>query len=270
MGVLGTILSIVPTVAGIVGNLFGVETNDYIKFKMYQSSNTNKEPDIYFVKTADNKIMLYNSCGYPVHVSMENAGVESDEGYIVEDCGGGVDVTDLIASHSAKYVNKLRLSINVGDGQTNGPQVVSLKYSGKIDRDIEGSVCIGKYASVEILDDDLMLVIHSDCTLKEISSLVIKGEGSEPERCYENVSPDAIVPELSSSISISNTHDVKTIAFPKAVSGFVHSNVLEVEVSLLCEMDKLEHKSQNAGDRRLRLAGPEWDFLRTGCCLKEC
>lgn len=269
MGVLGTILSIVPTVAGIVGNLFGVNTNDYIKFKMYQPSNTNEDPDIYFVKTADDRIMLYNSCGYPVHVSMENAGVESDEGYIVEDCGGGLDVTDLIASHSAKYVNKLRISVNAQDNKTNGDQTIALMYSGKIDRDIEGSVCIGKYVSVEVIDDDLMLIVHSNCALKEISLLTIKGEGNEPERIYENITPDAIIPELRSSIipSFKEYTDVKTIVFPKAVAQFGYSDILNVQVSLLCEVTELEKKCPNKEDRLLLLSNPEWDFLKKGRCL---
>lgn len=38
MGLLGTIVSIVPTVADIVGKLFGAKSNDYVKFKMFHSA----------------------------------------------------------------------------------------------------------------------------------------------------------------------------------------------------------------------------------------
>lgn len=122
MGLLGTIFSVIPTVAGVIGNLLGANNKDYIKLKMYQPSATNDEPNVYFVKTDDDRILLYNSCGYPIHVSMENVGVESDKGYILEDCGGGLDVTDLIASHSAKYENALRITANVEDSRTDGVQ----------------------------------------------------------------------------------------------------------------------------------------------------
>ena len=77
MGLLGTIFSVIPTVAGVIGNLLGANNKDYIKLKMYQPSATNDEPNVYFVKTDDDRILLYNSCGYPIHVSMENVGVEA-------------------------------------------------------------------------------------------------------------------------------------------------------------------------------------------------
>lgn len=270
MGVLGTILSIVPTVAGIIGNLLGANNKDYIKFKMYQPSATNEEPNIYFVKTDEERIMMYNSCGYPIHLSMENAGVESDKGFILEDCGGGLDVTDLIASHSAKYKNVLRITANVEDAKTDGGQTVSLTYSGKLDRDIEGAVCIGEHVSVEAIDNDFILIIHSGCTLKEISLLGIKGEGNEPARIYENVSPDAVIPSLQTSINAVDEEDAREIVFPNAISSFEYSNVLEVEVCLLCEVEELPSRHLSSEDRKLRLANEDWDFLRNGRCIKEC
>lgn len=271
MGLLGTIVSIVPTVADIVGKLFGAKSNDYVKFKMFHSAKNDYESNIYFKKTSDGKIMLHNSCGFPIHVSMETAGVKSDEGYVVESNSGGLDVTDLIASHAAKYVNKLRISVNAEDGKTDGAKIIALTYSGKIDRDIEGPICIGKYVSVEVIDDDFMLIIHSDCTLKEISLLTIEGEGGEPERIYENIAPDTIVPELCSSIITSALKDenVKTIVFPKAVAQFIYSEVLNVKVSLLCEVATLKKKRPNKEDRLFLLSDPEWDFLKKGRCLNE-
>lgn len=270
MGLLGTILSVIPTVAGVIGNLLGANSKDYIKLKMYQPSDANDEPNIYFVKTSDNRIKLYNSCGYPVHVSMENAGVESDKGFILEDCSGGLDVTDLIASHSAKYKNALRITANVDDAKTDGVQAISLNYSGKLDRDIEGAVCIGEYVSVEAIDNDFMLIIHTGCTLKEISSLSIKGEGNEPARIYENVSPNAIIPPLQSTITATDEKEAYTMVFPNAIAPFEFSEVLEVEVCLLCEVEELSNKRQNSVGRRLRLENDEWDFLRNGRCVKEC
>ena len=270
MGLLGTILSVIPTVAGVIGNLLGANNKDYIKIKMYQPSATNDEPNIYFVKTDDNRIKLYNSCGYPIHVSMENVGVESDKGFILEDCGGGLDVTDLIASHSAKYKNALRITANVGDTKTDGVQTVSLTYSGRVDRDIEGAICIGEHVSVEAIDNDFTLIIHTGCTLKEISSLSIKGEGNEPARIYENVSPDAIIPPLQSSITATDEEDAQTILFPNAIVPFEYSNVLDVEVSLLCEVEEVANKCLKPEDRKILMAGEEWDFLRKGSCVKEC
>ncbi|WP_418207473.1 hypothetical protein [Bacteroides sp.] len=271
MGLLGTIFSVIPTVAGVIGNLLGANNKDYIKIKMYQPSVTNDEPNIYFVKTDDDRIKLYNSCGYPIHVSMENVGVESDKGYILEDCGGGLDVTDLISSHSAKYKNTLRVTANVAEAKTDGAQSVSLTYSGKLDRNIEGAISIGEHVSVEAIDNDFMLIIHSGCTLKEISSLSIKGEGNEPARIYNNVSPDAIIPPLQSSIASTDEDDAYTIVFPNAVAPFEFSQVLEIEVCLICEVEELTRmKRLSHEDRKRFMAGEEWDFLREGRCVKEC
>lgn len=270
MGLLGTILSVIPTVAGVIGNLLGANNKDYIKLKMYQPSVINDEPNIYFVKTDDNRIKLYNSCGYPIHVSMENVGVESDTGYILKDCGGGLDVTDLIASHSAKYENALRITANVAEAKTDGIQPVSLTYSGKLDRDIEGAICIGEHVSVEVIDNDFMLIVHSSCTLKEISSLSIKGEGNEPARIYNNVSPDAVISPLQASVSAAKKEDSHVITFPNAVAPFEYSNVLDVEVRLLCEVEEAANKCLKPEDRKLLMASEEWDFLRKGNCVKEC
>lgn len=270
MGLLGTILSVIPTVAGIIGNLFNAKNNDYIKVKMYQSSETNDDPSIFIVKEDDDRIRVYNACGYPIHVSMANVGVESDNGYILNDCGGGLDVTDLIASHSAKYENALRITANVEDTKTDGAQTVSLTYSGKLDRDIEGAVCLGEYVSVEAIDNDFILIVHSGCTPKEISSLSIKGEGNEPARIYKNVSPDAIVPPLLASVNAADEGDSRVITFSNAIAPFEYSNELNVEVCLLCEVDKVASKRLNSEDRKLRMASAEWDFLREGKCIKEC
>lgn len=270
MGLLGTIFSVIPTVAGVIGNLLGANNKDYIKLKMYQPSATNDEPNVYFVKTDDDRILLYNSCGYPIHVSMENVGVESDKGYILEDCGGGLDVTDLIASHSAKYENALRITANVEDTHADGAQTVSLTYSGKLDRDIEGAVCIGEHVSVEAIDNDFMLIVHSGCTLKEISSLSIKGEGNEPARIYNNVSPDAVVPALQASINATEEEESSVITFPNAIAPFEYSDVLDVEVRLLCEVEESANKLLKPEDRKLRMASEAWDFLRKGRCVKEC
>lgn len=270
MGLLGTIFSVIPTVAGVIGNLLGANNKDYIKIKMYQPSVTNDEPNIYFVKTDDDRIKLYNSCGYPIHVSMENAGVESDKGYILEDCGGGLDVTDLISSHSAKYKNALRITANVAEAKTDGAQSVSLTYSGKLDRDIEGAICIGEHVSVEAIDNDFMLIIHSGCTLKEISSLSIKGEGNEPARIYNNVSPDAVIPPLQTSVSTAEEEDSHVTIFPNAIAPFEYSNVLDVEVSLLCEVEEATNKCLKPEDRKRLMTSEECDFLRKGNCVKEC
>lgn len=269
MGILGTILSVIPTVAGVIGELFKANNSDYVKVKMFQASDANEEPNVYFTKTVDDRIMLYNSCGYPIHVSMDNVGVESDEGYILEDCGGGLDVTDLIASHSAKYANSLRISINACDTQANAPQTVSLSYSGKLDRDIEGAVCIGEYVSVEAIDNDFMLIVHSGCTLKEISSMIIKGEGNEPTRVYQNISPDAIIPVLQSSMALSEEEEVQTITFPNAIEAFLFSQVLEIETVLICDVETVTQKRVDRQERQSIMAGREWDFLRTGKCVKE-
>lgn len=270
MGLLGTILSVIPTVAGVIGNLMGANGKDYVKLKMYQPSDANSEPNVYFVKTDDNRILLYNSCGYPIHVSMANVGVESDKGYILEDCGGGLDVTDLIASHSAKYENALRITANVDEAKTDGVETVSLNYSGKLDRDIEGPVCIGEHISVEAIDNDFMLIAHTGCTLKEISLMSIKGEGSEPARIFENVSPDAVIPPLQASINSLREDESHTIVFPNAIAPFEFSEVLDVEVSLLCEVETVTNKHMNTEDRKLLLSDEAWDFLRTGRCIKEC
>lgn len=269
MGLLGTIVSIVPTVADIVGKLFGAKSNDYVRFKIFNSENNDEEPSIYFEKTSDNRIMLHNSCGFPIHISMESAGVESDEGYLLEDCGGGLDVTDLIASHSAKYVNKLRISVNAEENKTNEGEIIALTHSGKIDRDIQGSISLGKYISVEVVDDDFLLIIHTGCTLKEISLLSIKGEGGEAERIYENVTPDAIIPAFNTSIKVSSEDldDAKIITFPKAVASFIYSAILNVNVTLLCEVTELAKKNSNKEDRLLKLSNNEWDFLKKGRCL---
>lgn len=269
MGILGTILSVIPTVAGVIGNLFNANKNDYVRVKMYQPSKSNEEPNVYFVKTDDNRILLYNSCGYPVHISMDSVGVSGDDDYIVEDCSGGKDVTDLIASHAAKYTGNIRLSVNMEDSQTNAIQTASLVYSGKLDRDIEGSICIGEYASVEAIDNDFMLHIHSGCTLKEISSLIIKGEGNEPDRCYENVNPNAIIPELNSSLQHTEKDDVQTIIFQNAIASFQYSKVLTIETTLVCDIESLEKKHITFDERQLLLANPEWDFLRKGCCVRD-
>ncbi|MDO5526560.1 MAG: hypothetical protein Q4F85_10810 [Prevotella sp.] len=270
MGLLKTILSVVPTVAGIVGNLLGANENDYVKLKMYQPSDANEDPNIYFKKTKDDRILLYNSCGYPIHVSMDNVGVESDKGYILEDCSGGLDMTDFIASHSAKYANALRISANVEETKKDGSQSVSITCSGKLDRDIEGAVCLGEYVSVEAMDNDLMLIIHSGCSLIEISSLSIKGEGNEPARVYENISPDTVAPVLRSSIKMTRDDEAQTVVFPNAIATFEYSELLEIETTLLCDVMELTRTRLGKTERNLRLASREWDFLRTGRCVKEC
>lgn len=56
MGLLGTIVSIVPTVADIVGKLFGAKSNDYVKFKMFHSAKNDYESNIYFKKLLMEKL----------------------------------------------------------------------------------------------------------------------------------------------------------------------------------------------------------------------
>lgn len=269
MGILGTILSVIPTVAGVIGDLFNANKNDYVRVRMYQPSKSNEEPDVYFVKTEDDRILLYNSCGYPVQISMDSVGVSGDDDYIVEDCSGGKDVTDLISTHAAKYIDNLRLSVNMGDLQADAIQTVPLVYSSKLDRDIEGSVCIGKYASVEAMDNDFILIIHSGCTLKEINSLVISGEGNEPVRSYENVNPEAVIPEFQPSLCVTGEDDVQTVVFKNAISSFQYSKILTIEVILVCDIEESGKKRLTSAERQYVLASQEWDFIRKGRCVRE-
>lgn len=267
MSILGTILSIVPTVANVVGQLFDTGANNYIRFSMYCSNRNNTEGDIFFSRTDEGGIEIHNGCQFPIHVSMESADIEGCNDVIVHECSKK-DITDMLAAHSAKYMNRIRISTNAGDSRENGGEIIAVTCSGKIDRDIEGSVQIGEYVSVEVLDNDLILIVHSNCVVKEISSLSIQGEGNEPARVYENITPGGKIPVVNSMIVSAESNDeVTMITFPNAVASFVYSDNLQVDVALQCELKIQNLKRLADEERRLRFESADWDFLRKGRCL---
>lgn len=275
MGLLGTILSIVPTVAGVVGKLFGADANDYIKFSVRHSSDGSGAFDddkVYFTKKASGGIMFHNGCSFPVHFSMENKNsVKGDVGsdMTVGECTA-VDVTDLIANYSAKNVDRIRISANVPpESEDNAVRrnVVSVVCKGKLDREVKMFSQMCEYISMKRDVDDIVVSVHSGCTVLEIVSFSIKGEGNEPENLYESLTPADSIPGINGMITWQTSDEVTTIVFKDAAKPFIYSDVLQVEAVFVCEIANLPAKKLHETERAHRLAGPDWEFLRTGRCL---
>ncbi len=275
MGVLGTILSIVPTVAGVVGKLFGVNTNDYITFTMRRSSLTDGDLDenVYFKKGANGEIFCHNGCTFPVQLSVENKiglkeNIPSD--VIIDECASK-DVTQLIADYSAQNVDRIRISANVQpeEGNNAAGHIVALTCRGKLYREITTSMSMGKYISMQIDGEDICIIAHDGCEVKEISSFSVSGEGGEPEHLYENLTSQDVTTGITGQITKATVDSATVIRFKAAATPFNYSEVLKVEATLVCEISSLPQRCLLQDERKQRMESADWDFLRTGRCLNR-
>lgn len=270
MGLLGTILSVIPAVATVVGNLFGAKTHDYVRFSLHTNANSKYkvwDESVYFEKNANGRIIFHNGSECPVHLSMEKkttvtTPVSND---ITVGSYSNADVTDLLSVNALKNVGRIRISTNVGS-QANGTVVMSCK--GRLDRSILTPILIGQYISAQWKDDDIIIIAHDGCKIREISSLYISGEGNEPENCYENVTPgNEPVNGINGGIESLQEESSTIITLKNAAAPYTYSDTLNVEVNLQCEITGVMKKQLTAEERQKCFENPNWDFLRKGRCL---
>ena len=271
MSLLGTILSIIPAVATVAGKLFGAKSNDYIRFSLQANTNPMYEVwdgNAYFEKDAKGRIIFHNGCECPVHLSMEKKTAVTTP--VPNDITVGsystADVTDMLSANALKNVGRIRISTNTGS-QANGAVTV-MSCKGRLDRSILTPILIGKYISAQWKGDDIVIIAHDGCTIKEISSLYVSGEGNEPEKCYENVTPGKEpVSGINGGIESLQEESATIITLKNAAAPYIYSEAITVEVNLQCEITGVRQTRLTAEEHRKRFEKPEWDFLRKGRCL---
>lgn len=270
MGVFGTILSIIPTVASIVGHLFNETNHNYVAYSLYGSGNKYPLMDgMVFFENENNRIILHNGCDYPIHVSVEK------DGAVLPRVGNDViipylsekDITDLLSEHAVKNVDRIRISINLPEKESSS-EVVSMKCKARLDRNIRTPVQIGEYLSVELSGDNLNLIAHSGCSILEIQSVRLSGDGNETYVLYENITPDDGNSKVNKILHKVTNEGATTMTINDILADFNYSDMITVDVGLLCTISDVKNESIKKS-RESVLKEKNWDFLRYGKCLNK-
>ncbi|WP_455664599.1 hypothetical protein [Phocaeicola sp.] len=270
MGLFGTILSVIPAIATVVGKLFGAKSNDYIRFPLQANDNPKYkvwDGHVYFEKDIEGRIIFHNGSDCPVHLSMEKkttvtAPVSND---ITVGSYSFTDVTDMLSANALKNVGRIRISTNIAS-QDNA--VIVMNCKGRLDRSILTPILIGQYISAQWKEDDIIIIAHDGCMIKEISSLYISGEGNEPENCYENVTPgEEPVNGINGAIESLRKESSTIVTLKNAAAPYTYSDVLTLDMNLQCEIAGVMQSRLTAEEHRKQFEKPDWDFLRKGRCL---
>lgn len=268
MSILKPILGIIPSIANVVGSLFGANSNDYVRFRVHlPSSGTNEEEEmngVYFFQR-NGQIWAGSNNKESVQISFPSENGAFGDSYVLQ-CRDQFPINTAIHSHAVANVDNFEITAGGDIPATNGLYSATISASGKVDRNSETPVQISSDISIGISGNDLTVMVQEHYTLDRIPLLVISGEGNEPQRKYQNIQAGEPIPVSSKMADGSNQ-----ITFPDAIAPYVYSNYIMVNVSVNCSYDGKSEKVATLRTRQgiIRGTDADWEFLKTGKCLNR-
>ena len=268
MDFLRPVLSILPSIVGIIGDLFGANDYDYLKFSLrLPNSNSSDDDNIYFIKEGDD-IIICNSTKDTIQVSFPAENGTKAVSYAVKNCYQW-PVTGPVVSHAKANVDRFEITRGgnlrpISENALGSAAVISV--SGKIDKHNTNPQDLGGDIYVKVSGTDLIVLTKEIYTLESLPLVLISGEGNEPARKYQNIHKGSLVP-----VPTQIEEGQNEITLPGALASFIYSNCVRVEVSVSCtynpKSDILLNKENAVGIRPME--EKDWEFLKKGRCLND-
>ncbi len=262
MGFLQDIVSVLPTIAGVVAPLFNAKKNDYLRFGITEGQN------VYFRKDENDEIWVYNPFKEPIAlVFPDKNGIEGESIEIAET--SHYPVTPMMVQRAAANVDNFQIvKGGVTCEETNlhsdGTVDATITASGKVDN-VAQQTKIGTALSVRIDGKDLMVSVNPPYQLDGIASLEVSGDNDEPCRLFKNELNDGSTP---TPVALGAAVSPLQMLFPGALDKFGTSKKLYVSVSARCSYpsNSLKKDKPYLGKKTTE---NDLDFLRTGRCLND-
>lgn len=244
------ILSVLPYLTEIVGQLYEAKNYDYLKYILLPADAT----ELYFVKQGD-KIIASNLSKKYFQIILPAEKEKNGYTYLIPP-KKNVDGTQEIISHACAYSEKIEIScIDVPVNFTNEDNGnIYLFAKGDISREIEGSVHIGNGISIEWTDGHLIVSTCYPLRLRGILFLNIIGNGYAPERKYLDVFPEDTTGKGFQSISL---HD--------SSASYQGSECIKLEINVVCVYDTSSLEISKSFSNEMEEA--DNSFLKYGKCL---
>lgn len=240
------ILSILPSITEIIGNLIQAGDYDYIRYSL--SGQTGMD-SVYFFKKGDD-IVISNLSDRDKSVCFPRINTYMGHEYIIP-----AKTNYVITSRLHDYANEGGKYICLSTEQDeSNPQAITndktegiVNFSGALDTFIEGSVYMNENVRIDFLPPYLIIEVAPPLTLKGISYLKIYGDDYVPVYTYQNIEIEQA--ECSSYV----------LKYENATG----SQYIKMEGSLICGNYMAKTGSLPIYDEDTDIS----QFLKTGKCL---
>ena len=262
MNFLQDIVSVLPTIAGVIAPLFNSKKDDYVRYSLSSGSN------VYFRKDENDQVWAYNPFNEPIALVFPDKNGIGGETVEIPETSHCV-VTSMMTQRAAANVDSFHiLKGGVLGGETanlsaDDNAVATISASGKVENKAQQSK-IGTALSVKIDGDDLSVIVTPPYELDGIVSLEISGDNDEPCRLFKNEPNDGSIP---TPVAKGVTSPLE-MRFPGALEKFGDSKKLFVSISANCSCP-VKSLKEHAARLGRKTQESDWDFLKTGRCLND-
>lgn len=270
MDFLTPILSILPSIANVVGGLFGANENDYLKFPLHlplksgKSDGDEEMNGAYFFER-NGQIWAGSDCKENIQISFPAENGTFGDSYVLK-CHDQFPINSTIHSHAAANVDTFEITAggNPPTSNADGQYSAVISASGKVKKQLDVPVQISTDISVAISGNDLTILVEEHFSLDKILLLTIAGEGNEPKRKYQNVTAGQPINNFAEMGNGNNQ-----IIFPGALEPYIYSDYITINVSINCSYDGNSDKiiALRAEQGIIQGTEKDWEFLKKGKCL---
>lgn len=218
------ILSILPTITEIVGAVCIVNENNHIKYSLYHSIDGN-DVNIHFIKVG-NDIKVINNTNSNILLVFPHENKIAGKVISIAPKSNRI-ITEEITAHASVGNKQIELVIpNFTQMKMTAENLseVFLSGSGRIRKDIMGTVDINDKISIEAIDDNLFVLTKHPYVLKDILLLEITGQKGEYAQRYLNLT----VPIEEKGLR----YYIKD-----ALKNYKSSDWIYVDINVSCEYD---------------------------------
>lgn len=249
---LKTILSVIPSITEIVGELFQAKNNDYLSYA-FKYPGMDGTPSIHFIKKG-NDIVAANLLPVPVRITFPRGNQQAGKFYLIEPYHNKT-ITEDIAGSAGAYNNHFEVSAVYDTPAENNPEI-TLSGKGRVKKEIKGRVALNESIYVETIDENLLIYTSEDYTLDGIISLSLSGERNEPGKRFQN-------------ISLSETQEKDPYCLESAIEEFQESEWIDIEIDAVCKVKNNPAAIKNPVFTGELMQERDYDFLKKGRCLNR-
>lgn len=206
------ILSISSNITGIISVLCAKVNTELANKKI--------EDDIYFVKS-ENEIIVVNNSNKGIQISFPARKYQNGKCYMILSKKNQI-ITEDVVRQTLLYSNQFEIMIEneLANKCTEESNDITLTASGYINRRLMGKTILSDQIMAEIIDNNLYISTQPSYKIHFLSLLIISGEGNEPQRKYQNITP---LYDKGNMICIMNV-----------IGAYKYTDNISVEVVLYC------------------------------------